>query len=365
MWDGRYYDASNTYTYLYHTAQGCDSLVTMHLTIYPTYNHTIEATICEGKDFHSAFGCDSTYVLYLTVYPKYETPKTVQIEEDETYNFYGTILSTPGIYTHKLYSVHGCDSVIKLTLMVVTTKAVIIATSGPGGRITPAGVIKIPFGNSQAFYFTPDPGYKIESVIVDGVNITAAVLAGTYTFVNLQSNHTIHVTFVTDEITITATAGPNGTITPAGVIKIAEGKSQAFTFKPATNYKIEKVLVDGVNNATAVSTGMYTFSKITESHTIHVTFVSKVAAALAVDDSNWSKEVEVYTYLNTVYITIPNTSHPIVVDIFDMMGRHLHQRTLTDATTAIPLNVATGIYMIRLISQNEIIMVNKVSLTKF
>jgi len=337
VWDTRYYNTSGSYTYLYKTVQGCDSLVTMHLTIHPKKLTQITETVDE---------------------------------DDLPYDFYGRPLNDAGIYTHKLETVHGCDSIIELTLLVGNTKAVIIATSGPGGRITPAGVFKITIGNSQVFYFIPDPGYKLESVIVDGVSVPASVISGTYTFSNLQSSHTIHVTFITEGITITATAGPNGTISPAGVIKIAEGKSQAFTFKPATGYKIETVLIDGVNNPTAVSTGMYTFSKVTESHTIHVTFDLKAKGGIATGDEGTSDVVEVYSHLSTVYINA-GAQHfapekpAITVEVYDMLGRRIHQSVLADENTAISLNVPTGIYAVRLVSPNETILVKKVSLTKF
>ena len=71
---------------------------------------------------------------------------------------------------------------------------------------------------------------------------------------------------------INATAGANGTITPVGEIEVEEGKNQTFTFTANSGYEIEQVLIDGTNNSTAVNTGSYTFEKVTENHTIHVTF---------------------------------------------------------------------------------------------
>jgi hypothetical protein len=271
-----------------------------------------------------------------------------------------------------LQTVHGCDSVVELTLLVGTPKAVIIATSGPGGIITPSGIIEITLGNSQCFHFTPNPGYKIASVIVDGENVPASVISGIYCFLDLQSSHTIHVNFVLDAITITATAGANGAITPAGVITIAEGKSQAFTFKPATGYKIAEVLVDNVNVPASVTSGMYTFTKVTESHTIHVTFESKTKGALDLEEEETAEAAPVvYSYANTVHIKITGnveTWHAAslpTVEIYDMMGRCIHRALLTDVETAIPLNVASGIYFVRLISPTETIISKKVSLTKF
>ena len=73
--------------------------------------------------------------------------------------------------------------------------------------------------------------------------------------------------------TITATAGPNGSIAPQGAVTVNYGFNQTFTFTPNPNYQILDVLVDGVSNPGAVTAGSYTFTNVTANHTIHVTFV--------------------------------------------------------------------------------------------
>ena len=52
----------------------------------------------------------------ITVYPKKSTDIQQTICEGSTYNFYGQILSQAGVYHHTLYTSHGCDSIINLTL---------------------------------------------------------------------------------------------------------------------------------------------------------------------------------------------------------------------------------------------------------
>ena len=69
--------------------------------------------------------------------------------------------------------------------------------------------------------------------------------------------------------TITASAGANGAIAPAGVSTVIQGQSQAFTITPSTSFSIASVLVDGVSVG-AVAT--YTFSNVTANHTISATF---------------------------------------------------------------------------------------------
>ena len=70
---------------------------------------------------------------------------------------------------------------------------VITATADEHGKIAPAaGTITVPKGKSKTFTITPDSGYHIKDVLVDGKSVGAV---STYTFENVVDNHTIHATF--------------------------------------------------------------------------------------------------------------------------------------------------------------------------
>ena len=69
---------------------------------------------------------------------------------------------------------------------------VITATADEHGKIAPTGDVAVPKGESKTFTITPDSGYHIKDVLVDGKSIGAV---GTYTFENVVDNHTIHATF--------------------------------------------------------------------------------------------------------------------------------------------------------------------------
>lgn len=70
--------------------------------------------------------------------------------------------------------------------------------------------------------------------------------------------------------TIKASAGANGTISPAGWCSVAENGSQTFTFTPDKGYTVAKVLVDGKSVGAVKS---YTFKDVTKDHTIEVIFM--------------------------------------------------------------------------------------------
>jgi hypothetical protein len=115
---------------------GCDSTATLHLTVLPTYGTVINAVICANKPyvfngtvldttgnytfpFIASNGCDSTISIALTVLPVPVTHRTITLCEGSTLEFAGQILSAPGIYTDTLTSFNNCDSIVILDLKFV------------------------------------------------------------------------------------------------------------------------------------------------------------------------------------------------------------------------------------------------------
>ena len=120
----------NLQTYL-----GCDSIVTLNLAVNPVYDETINAAICEGESYaengfnenttgsytqnlHTYLGCDSTVTLNLTVNPVMNTTINAVICEGTSYTDNGFNVSTEGTYSQTLQTVNGCDSTVVLELKV-------------------------------------------------------------------------------------------------------------------------------------------------------------------------------------------------------------------------------------------------------
>jgi hypothetical protein len=155
---------------------------------------------------------------------------------------------------------------------------IITASAGSGGNISPSGNVFVNAGGSQTFTFSPLFSYEIDQVLIDGANNPSAVVAGSYTFSNVTANHSIAVSFKQNQpqtYIIAASAESGGNISPNGNIFITSGGSQTFTFSPLFSYEIDQVLIDGANNASAVSARYYTFSNVTANHSIAVSFKQK------------------------------------------------------------------------------------------
>ncbi len=89
---------------------------------------------------------------------------------------------------------------------------IIAASAGEGGKIFPEGNVRVAEGGAQTFEITPNDGYRIKSVIADGMDVTdkltdsvasgmAREQAGTgryYTFLEVREDHRIQVVFETE-----------------------------------------------------------------------------------------------------------------------------------------------------------------------
>ena len=89
---------------------------------------------------------------------------------------------------------------IKAKIADIQTRFTITATAGEGGKIAPEATTTVYKGTSKVFTITPDKGYHIESITVDGENVET--IATEYAFEDIVANHTIEVTFAKDELTI-------------------------------------------------------------------------------------------------------------------------------------------------------------------
>jgi hypothetical protein len=84
-------------------------------------------------------------------------------------------------------------STIKLTIEEPATTFTITASAGEGGSISPSGTITVPAGGEQKFTITTNLGYFGDIVLIDGESVILS--NNTYTFTNVQKDHTIAVSF--------------------------------------------------------------------------------------------------------------------------------------------------------------------------
>lgn len=93
------------------------------------------------------------------------------------------------------------------------TTFALTASAGSNGTITPSGTINVARGATQSFAITPNSGYVVSSVTVDGSNVGAVM---NYTFTNVQAAHVIRATFTPTTTPCSAPpAIPTGLVSPS------------------------------------------------------------------------------------------------------------------------------------------------------
>ncbi|MCC8061094.1 MAG: hypothetical protein LIO81_09730 [Clostridiales bacterium] len=106
---------------------------------------------------------------------------------------------------YAVYSNTGDDSGT-YPVYVAEKTYTITATAGEGGSIT-LKAADMSKGGHAVYEITPDEGYEIDVVTVDGADVTRYIVSGRYTFTNIQDNHTISVTFKLTGTTTTTYSG--------------------------------------------------------------------------------------------------------------------------------------------------------------
>ena len=268
-------------------------------------------------------------------------------------------VNNPGAVSSGTYTFTNVTSNHTISVTFAINTYTITATAGANGTISPDGNVTVNHGENQTFTFTPNTGYHIDQVLVDNVNNPDAVSAGSYTFTNITANHSISVTFTINTYTITAVADVNGMIDPTGNVTVNHGDNQTFTFNPNTGFHIADVLVDDVSNSEAVTNGSYIFTNVTANHTI--------AASFAIIDNiaeNELNNIKVYSFQNSVYIENEMDVAIKSVEILDMYGRLIYQGFISGEKTVIPLQVAEGIYNVKLVLFEDTMVSKKVLIRK-
>lgn len=137
--NGFYVSEAGTWPKTFTGPGGCEVTVTLILDVNEPVETVLNETICEGDIYSannftaweegdyrqawtSAQGCDSVVILHLKVNPAYEEVYDDTICSGATYEKYGFLLpevSESGAYTHNFSTQAGCDSVIILNLEVL------------------------------------------------------------------------------------------------------------------------------------------------------------------------------------------------------------------------------------------------------
>ena len=134
---------------------------------------------------------------------------------------------------------------IDIEVNVKNTFDVITSVPGGNGTITPSKIDVIE-GSKVKITFTPNTGYMIDKVLVNGIEKTTT---GNEIEITVDEEKTVEVSYKKIPFTITVEEVTGATVNPDGTVTVSYGDNKDFTITANTGYKLVKVLVNDVEKA--------------------------------------------------------------------------------------------------------------------
>ena len=298
---GQVFSTAGQHQVTVQATNGCDSIITLNLTVNPILSQTINETICQGGSYvffgqtlsnpgvysqtvQSAAGCDSIVNLNLIMNPVFSSTQNVAICPGESYSFFGQTLTNSGNYSQSLQTANGCDSTVYLNLTIKpTTSSAIthamcqgLSYNFNGQSISTAGSYSATLIGSNGcdsvvtlvmtIYSIPEAPSLINNSPLDCpgdlLNLAAAPVAnGNFTWTGPNnfaslSQDTVFNAFPINMGIYNATVTVNGCISPSATIPVTI--TNIFNFEDFIFPNVITPDNDGINDKLDIQSYFYT-----------------------------------------------------------------------------------------------------------
>jgi hypothetical protein len=388
-WHGTEYSVAGTYVATYSTIHGCDSTYTLNLVVNPVFEFTEEHAMCDGETYmwqgndytdagtyvatySTIHGCDSTFTLNLVVNPVFEFTEEHAMCDGETYMWQGNDYTTAGTYVAAYSTIHGCDSIYTLNLVVnpvfeFTEEHVMCdgeTYMWQGNDYTDAGTYVAAYSTIHGcdsiytlnLLVNPVFEFTEEHTMCDGETYTWQgndyTVAGTYlaaysTIHRCDSMYTLNLIVNTVDVSVTV----NESVITANM----DGATYQWLNCDNLNATIAG---ETSRNFTASTNGQYAV-EITQGSCSDTSTCIQITT---VDVSNLQKE-DISIYPNPVtdklFIEVKGNEESANFEILNAMGQVVFKGNLSGTTAVETSSFDSGIYLIKL-NYNRTIEIRKV-----
>ena len=175
------------------------------------------------------------------------------------------------------YTATNVQSEVHLSVTFKIAEFNISVVCGLGGNVTSSAQF-VNYGGSVTFTITPDPGQNIQSVILNGVDITDDVINGQYTLFNIKDHIVLTVTFGYGDIAMFISCSEgcriqiNDVMLGSGELStlIQYGSEVAIHLYPEQGYDIAFVTINGEDVTSKFVNNTYVIQNVTEQKNIKV-----------------------------------------------------------------------------------------------
>lgn len=158
------------------------------------------------------------------------------------------------------YTINGVIDDIRLNAEFSLIHYNIKTSCSAGGSVS-ASSYSVLYGNDVTFTVTPSEGYEIESITLNGADVTSRFNNGSYTLKGVTANQELYATFKPLVYAVQISCGNNGTVTVDSET-VEYGQSVTFTITPNEGYMIEEVHYNGNDVTNKVKGGKYTVTNV-------------------------------------------------------------------------------------------------------
>jgi len=220
--------------------------------------HHIDVSFVSGtnvlarNDLSVSCGGDTTVALELDCYTLDSVlVDNVRVPETDSYTFTGIITdhTVQAMFSRNVYQ--------------------IVAGNVENGAVSPADTSSVSCGGNASFTITPDQGYYIENLIVDGDTIAPST---SYSFTDVRENHTIKPVFTIYQYSIDIEVSTGGSVVPGDTI-VPYGATVHYDIVPDDCYSVDSVIVNGMNQG---AIGTYDFVSVTAPQTLTAYFSQNI-----------------------------------------------------------------------------------------
>ncbi len=203
LFNGTAVPAGQSHNFTFQNSSGCDSIITVTVSVLPTSSSTINTSVCPGsfynyagvdlavgqsQDFHltNALGCDSVVTVSVSALPTSSSTINTSVCPGSFYNYGGVDLAVGQSQDFTFTNALGCDSVVTVSVSALPTSSSVHTASVCPGSFYNYGGVDLAVGQSQDFTFTNALG--CDSVVTVSVSAlptsssvhTASVCPGSF-----------------------------------------------------------------------------------------------------------------------------------------------------------------------------------------
>ncbi|WP_400202857.1 InlB B-repeat-containing protein [Methanomethylophilus alvi] len=164
------------------------------------------------------------------------------------------------------------NKVVSVTFEEIEYTETVTVSVGDNGTVSPSGSVVVERGEDLELTITPDDGYRIASVILDGTDVTSEVKDSVFILSNVVSGHSVSVVFERIVYTVEISYGVGGSVSPSGDVPVAYGDDLSITISPDAGYALFSVTLDGDEVTSEVKDSVYVLSDVTSNHAVRVYF---------------------------------------------------------------------------------------------